>query len=366
MNIHNNNNNDIATVCPSSSSSSSCGLVIVACAFLRGMDHLMRDATLVLSHAGAGTILECLGAYTANVSARRRPYSSPFPSPTSPYRYERGDKDDGNDADPHPLLFVVPNRSLMNNHQCELAEKLHQHEYLYCSEVEEMAARLRRVRAKMEWKEHKLVTRWRRRRDALRRRAAEEEAEEEAARHQMDNATASSTANHSTDDDFGAAVFTTGSDEEAVLPPFTDGDDNSREGERGKQNNSAGVVGELLLPGSPSPTPPPPPPRRCTSPIPAAEARIELEHLRDGEQHLTRRGRRRNHNNVNCSIASSSASGGGGRRGGVSARALLHAFPRRPPRQALPLPRRVFPSTDMMAVRSALSIPLTGKLTLGI
>lgn len=65
---------------------------------------LFVDASLVVSHAGAGTILEVL-------AKQRR-------------------------------LVVVPNARLMSNHQLQLARALHDRQYLYCLSVEELGTAL--------------------------------------------------------------------------------------------------------------------------------------------------------------------------------------------------------------------------------
>lgn len=64
----------------------------------------MRDACLVISHAGAGTILECLGAGVP--------------------------------------LIVVPNQRLMSNHQLELAHALAFRKVLVCATPQELASTL--------------------------------------------------------------------------------------------------------------------------------------------------------------------------------------------------------------------------------
>lgn len=56
---------------------------------------------------------------------------------------------------PHPVLFVIPNRALMNNHQSELAERLGEGQFLIYSEVDELMATLRRVLRKDRLEQHR-------------------------------------------------------------------------------------------------------------------------------------------------------------------------------------------------------------------
>jgi beta-1,4-N-acetylglucosaminyltransferase len=80
------------------------GLRVEAFAYRPHLDALIRTATLVITHAGAGTILEGLQA--------RRP------------------------------LVVVPNRQLMSDHQLELADGLAAGRFLFSLQVTELAQRL--------------------------------------------------------------------------------------------------------------------------------------------------------------------------------------------------------------------------------
>ncbi|KAG5498564.1 hypothetical protein JKF63_02850 [Porcisia hertigi] len=76
------------------------GLTVEAFPYRPHLDSVIRGATLVIAHAGAGTILEGLQA--------QRP------------------------------LVVVPNRELMSDHQLELAECLAAGGFLFCVQVEEL------------------------------------------------------------------------------------------------------------------------------------------------------------------------------------------------------------------------------------
>ncbi|KAG5472654.1 hypothetical protein LSCM4_01975 [Leishmania orientalis] len=80
------------------------GLLVEAFPYRPHLDAVIRGATLVITHAGAGTILEGLQAQRA--------------------------------------LVVVPNRQLMSDHQLELAEALAAGGFLFCVQVAELAERL--------------------------------------------------------------------------------------------------------------------------------------------------------------------------------------------------------------------------------
>ncbi|CAM40210.1 putative glycosyltransferase family 28 protein [Leishmania braziliensis MHOM/BR/75/M2904] len=80
------------------------GLLVEAFRYRPNLDAVIRGATLVITHAGAGTILEGLQA--------QRP------------------------------LVVVPNRQLMSDHQLELAEVLAAGGFLFCVHVAELTERL--------------------------------------------------------------------------------------------------------------------------------------------------------------------------------------------------------------------------------
>lgn len=85
-----------------------CGPVTVtAFAYRPDLSSLMQSAALVITHAGAGTILECL-------KARRR-------------------------------LVVVPNRALMSDHQLQLAQALDEGHYLFCVAVEDVRRAMERL-----------------------------------------------------------------------------------------------------------------------------------------------------------------------------------------------------------------------------
>lgn len=204
---------------------SSQGLLILAMPYLPRLDRLVHECTYVVSHAGAGTILEGLEAYERTSceekesakkssaskeeeTSRREweantrevlqgvwnggtlswPCSLSTPTTTTttttstwPRTHEgrSGDVIDGMEhlhggeeeearfslpllpppplsssscslvgCHPHPLLFVLPNRSLMNNHQLELAERLGAHQYLLYTEVSHIQQTLRRTRQK--------------------------------------------------------------------------------------------------------------------------------------------------------------------------------------------------------------------------
>lgn len=86
----------------SPSSSSGATVEVEAFAYRPRLAALIAGASLVVTHAGAGTILECL-------RARR-------------------------------TTIVVPNRQLMSDHQTELAAALHEGKYLCCASVEGLAA----------------------------------------------------------------------------------------------------------------------------------------------------------------------------------------------------------------------------------
>ncbi|EPY28522.1 beta-1,4-N-acetylglucosaminyltransferase [Strigomonas culicis] len=92
--------------CPLPAATAACGgLEVEVFPYRAGLGALLARAALVLTHAGAGTILECLHA--------------------------------------HRRLLVVPNRELMSDHQLELAEVLEQQGYLFCVDVADLPARLR-------------------------------------------------------------------------------------------------------------------------------------------------------------------------------------------------------------------------------
>ncbi|GET90638.1 glycosyltransferase family 28 protein, putative [Leishmania tarentolae] len=80
------------------------GLIVEAFSYRPHLDTVIRGAALIITHAGAGTILEGLQA--------QRP------------------------------LVVVPNRELMSDHQLELAEALAAGGFLFCVQVAELAERL--------------------------------------------------------------------------------------------------------------------------------------------------------------------------------------------------------------------------------
>ncbi|KAK7200652.1 glycosyltransferase family 28 protein [Novymonas esmeraldas] len=80
------------------------GVQVEAFAYRPHLDAVIRGAALVITHAGAGTILEGLQA--------QRP------------------------------MVVVPNRQLMSDHQLELAEALAAGAFLFCLGVDELAERL--------------------------------------------------------------------------------------------------------------------------------------------------------------------------------------------------------------------------------
>ncbi|KAG5472275.1 hypothetical protein LSCM1_03674 [Leishmania martiniquensis] len=80
------------------------GLLVEAFSYRPHLDAVIRGAALVITHAGAGTILEGLQAQRA--------------------------------------LVVVPNRQLMSDHQLELAEALAAGGFLFCVQVAELAERL--------------------------------------------------------------------------------------------------------------------------------------------------------------------------------------------------------------------------------
>ncbi|ORC91028.1 putative glycosyltransferase family 28 protein [Trypanosoma theileri] len=80
------------------------GITIEVFSYRPKLQEMIRDAALVISHAGAGTILEVLEF--------KRP------------------------------LIVVPNRSLMVDHQVELAEALSSSHYLFCLQVWEFCKEL--------------------------------------------------------------------------------------------------------------------------------------------------------------------------------------------------------------------------------
>lgn len=80
------------------------GLTVEAFAYRPNLAHLIRGSALVITHAGAGTILEGLQA--------QRP------------------------------LIVVPNRQLMSDHQLELAESLAAEGFLFCVQVADLVGRL--------------------------------------------------------------------------------------------------------------------------------------------------------------------------------------------------------------------------------
>jgi beta-1,4-N-acetylglucosaminyltransferase len=67
-------------------------------AFIASLDPWIQQSTLILSHAGSGSILEALDA--------------------------------------HKQLVVVPNPLLLDNHQLELATRLEQDQHLQCATVE--------------------------------------------------------------------------------------------------------------------------------------------------------------------------------------------------------------------------------------
>lgn len=78
--------------------------------FAQGFSHLLQNATFVISHAGAGSILEAL--------------RSPKP------------------INARPKLFVVVNELLMDNHQLELAEAFAVNSYLFFSNCAQLFATL--------------------------------------------------------------------------------------------------------------------------------------------------------------------------------------------------------------------------------
>ncbi|CCW67964.1 unnamed protein product [Phytomonas sp. Hart1] len=81
------------------------GVVVEAFSYRPKLDQCISDASLVITHAGAGTILECLNARCPTV--------------------------------------VVPNRRLMSDHQLDLANALMRRGYLYCVSVEQLGDQLR-------------------------------------------------------------------------------------------------------------------------------------------------------------------------------------------------------------------------------
>ncbi|CCW61741.1 unnamed protein product [Phytomonas sp. EM1] len=80
------------------------GVVIEAFAYRPKLEQYILNASLVITHAGAGTILECLNARCPTI--------------------------------------VVPNRRLMSDHQLELANALMHRGYLYCVSLQQLCGQL--------------------------------------------------------------------------------------------------------------------------------------------------------------------------------------------------------------------------------
>ena len=72
------------------------------------MDSLLADSAIVISHAGAGSILRTLRTKSSTGSGRRR-----------------------------PILIVAANATLMNNHQRELAEAMRDDGYVLFADHQE-------------------------------------------------------------------------------------------------------------------------------------------------------------------------------------------------------------------------------------
>lgn len=92
------------------------GVVVCAVPFLPSFLPWAQSASYVFGHAGAGTILECLRLYAEDALA----------------------------GVGKPLLYVVPNRSLMGDHQSELAYRLADSQYVWCSDVDHLTEELAR------------------------------------------------------------------------------------------------------------------------------------------------------------------------------------------------------------------------------
>eukprot|EP01103_Thecamoeba_quadrilineata_P013823 TRINITY_DN3953_c0_g1_i2.p1 TRINITY_DN3953_c0_g1~~TRINITY_DN3953_c0_g1_i2.p1 ORF type:complete len:255 (+),score=36.53 TRINITY_DN3953_c0_g1_i2:468-1232(+) len=83
--------------------------------YKNSLNEEITRASLIIGHAGAGTILDTLEA------------GKP--------------------------LFVVPNSSLMNNHQAELAEELNEGHYLWCSHISHLIQELEKITCDSRLKE---------------------------------------------------------------------------------------------------------------------------------------------------------------------------------------------------------------------
>lgn len=93
--------------------SSAHGVTVEVFAYRPRLHEVLRDAALIISHAGAGTILEAL-------------------------EYKR------------PLI-VVPNRALMSDHQLELAEALSAERYLFCVQLGDICSQLQSLDFNTLW-----------------------------------------------------------------------------------------------------------------------------------------------------------------------------------------------------------------------
>lgn len=115
--------NASATGSASSSSQLQLQLQVELHAFMGDIEEKMVEADLVLCHAGAGSILAAL----------RGPALSPLPLPSSVNEKQRH-------------LVIVPNDTLMDAHQSELAEEMHRHGWAVVATPSTLAATIRELR----------------------------------------------------------------------------------------------------------------------------------------------------------------------------------------------------------------------------
>jgi UDP-N-acetylglucosamine transferase subunit ALG13 len=104
---------------------------IVWVSYAQNFPSYLTNATMVISHAGAGSILETLRS---------------DPSPQHQLVKVYNSKSDTMVNDMVPRLFVVINEDLMDNHQEELAEAFAEHFYLFYSKCSNFVKVLKNVK----------------------------------------------------------------------------------------------------------------------------------------------------------------------------------------------------------------------------